>query len=385
MPKVLFITEVSPFPTVGGERLRSRYILECLDELGCETTALVMNKDSYDLSATQFAHVRLSPWPALDSSPGRTVLKYVTPDRGLLAMIEGQLRHGDIDVAFIDCGFYGQYIQPLKSLGLKVIYGTHNAQADLTRQTPARSPLHGLKIRAAAALQRWHEERFFKAADHVIVVSEEDLEYHAAMMPREKLIVLPNFLNLDDYRLEVAKENQVVMSGNFRSYQNRHGAQWLLDEVWNESLAEKVELVLVGKGSDEAFGRYHGQRGIRVLGAVDEIKPMIASSLISLVPLLHGSGTRLKCLEAMAIGTPVVSTEQGAEGIVHDGAIAIADTPSAFRSEIAALLDDPNLRQERATRAKQAMEERYSSTVAKHILSQLLGSGDPGLTAEAAA
>ena len=367
------MTEISPFPTWGGDRLRSRHLLECLDQMGCETTALVTNKDSYDFSTLPFAHVRFVPWPPLDESLGRPILKYMTPDRGLMAAIQDQLRQADYDVAFIDCGFYGQYIRPLKALGLKVIYGTHNAQADLTRQMPASSFIHGLRIRATAGLQRWHERRFLKAADHVIVVSHEDLAYHAEMMPREKLTVLPNFLDLEAYDTERQEENQVIMSGNFRAYQNRVGAQWLLDEVWDETLAQRVELILVGRGSKEAFARYDGERGVRVLGEVETIQPYVAAAKIALVPLLHGSGTRLKCLEAMALGTPLVATALGAEGIEHEGAITIADTAADFRAAILALLDDPARCREHGRRGRVAMEAYYSSAVAKRILAVLMG------------
>lgn len=373
MPRVLYITEISPFPTWGGDRIRARYILECLDELGYETTALVTNKDEYDLSTASFRNVRLVSWQPADNSLSQSVLKYLAPDRNLLATIHNQIKQDQFDAAFIDSGFLGQYIRPLKAQGLKVIYGTHNAQADLTRQTPARSQFHGLKLRAAARLQRWHEGHFFGDADHVIVVSREDLEYHADMMPREKLVVLPNFLNLDDYEIEKKEQDTVVISGNFRAYQNRVGAQWLLDEIWDETLAGCAQLVIVGRGSKDFFARYDGARGVRIVGEVKAIQPYISSAKLALVPLLHGSGTRLKCLEAMALGTAVVATTIGAEGVEHQGAITNADTATEFRTAILELLNDPARRRGKATLGLNTMQTRYSSAVAKRILSNLIG------------
>ena len=201
------------------------------------------------------------------------------------------------------------------------------------------------------------------------------------MMPRDKLVVLPNFLNLDDYQAGGTRDDTVVMTGNFLAYQNRAGAQWLLDQVWTEDLAERAQLVLVGRGSKQFFSGYDGRRGVRVVGEVETVHPYIAAARLALVPLLHGSGTRLKCLEAMALATPVVSTTQGAEGIEHDGAIATADSVAEFRAAIFELLDNPARRRAQAERGLEVMKARYSSEVAQRILGDLIGVEAPAAVA----
>jgi len=96
-------------------------------------------------------------------------------------------------------------------------------------------------------------------------------------------------------------------------------------------------------------------------GFVEDIRPEIAGAWVAVVPILSGGGTRIKILEAMALGTPVVSTSKGAEGLdaVHEQHILIADDPAAFADCALRLMRDLLLRKRLATNARQLVEERY--------------------------
>ena len=88
---------------------------------------------------------------------------------------------------------------------------------------------------------------------------------------------------------------------------------------------------------------------------------MIATSWVCVAPLRIGGGTRLKILEAMALGTPVISTSKGAEGldVISGKHILIADTPSEFSSQAIHLLKNPELRDRLVVNARQLVEKRY--------------------------
>ncbi len=79
---------------------------------------------------------------------------------------------------------------------------------------------------------------------------------------------------------------------------------------------------------------------LKPVGEVENIKLLIAAATASIVPLLQGSGSRLKCIEAMALKTQLISTKHGAEGIEHKGSILIADKPADFQKQILRVLDD---------------------------------------------
>jgi glycosyltransferase involved in cell wall biosynthesis len=102
--------------------------------------------------------------------------------------------------------------------------------------------------------------------------------------------------------------------------------------------------------------------GVDVVGFVDDLRPYLASAAALVVPLRLGGGTRLKIVEGMAMGRPIVSTTLGAEGIeaTPERDILIADEPAAFAASVIRLLDDPALRRRLGQAGRQLAVERYS-------------------------
>src|SRR4029077_19625151 len=102
--------------------------------------------------------------------------------------------------------------------------------------------------------------------------------------------------------------------------------------------------------------------GLTFTGRVPDIAHLVAHSSVCVVPLRTGGGTRLKILEAMAVGTPVVATTKGAEGlaVTHGENILIADSPEAFSKEVLRVMDDFVLRARLAANARRLVERLYT-------------------------
>ncbi|MCK4664377.1 MAG: glycosyltransferase family 4 protein, partial [Bacteroidales bacterium] len=108
-------------------------------------------------------------------------------------------------------------------------------------------------------------------------------------------------------------------------------------------LFNQTELLLAGKGSEELVDNLQKEmslKNIKTTGTVDDIKPFIASAKASIIPLWQGSGSRLKCIEAMALKTQIISTSLGAEGIKHEGTILLADNAIDFQNSILQVLNN---------------------------------------------
>jgi glycosyltransferase involved in cell wall biosynthesis len=101
---------------------------------------------------------------------------------------------------------------------------------------------------------------------------------------------------------------------------------------------------------------------VRVHGFVDDIRPYFDEATVAICPVRNGGGTRIKVLDALAMGMPLVSTSIGCEGIdvVPERDLLVGDTPEAFAAQIGRLFDDPALRQRLAASARQLAEQRYS-------------------------
>ena len=151
---------------------------------------------------------------------------------------------------------------------------------------------------------------------------------------------------------------------------NYTGLKWFIEEVWDDALAGQFDLWLVGRNSKEALQQITGSeqwKNIVALGKVDDVKWYISVASGVIIPLLHGSGTRLKCLEAMALRTPIISTAKGVEGVVSNNFI-IADSAAGLKTAIAAFKGD--------TRTGEALREdfmkEYSAEVNRRRLNDII-------------
>jgi glycosyltransferase involved in cell wall biosynthesis len=123
----------------------------------------------------------------------------------------------------------------------------------------------------------------------------------------------------------------------------------------------QATLTIVGRTPTPAVQRLAANAAVRVTGRVDDVRPYIGQAGVYIVPLRIGGGTRLKIFEAMAMGSAVVSTTVGAEGLpVHDGVhLRIADDPQAFAAAVVRLMRTPAARERLGGAARALVVERY--------------------------
>jgi len=145
-------------------------------------------------------------------------------------------------------------------------------------------------------------------------------------------------------------------------------------EVWPLVRQRRPELRLVIVGAQPAAQVLALRKeGITVTGTVEDVRPFYRGALVSVVPLRVGGGTRLKVLEAMAAGTPVVSTSLGAEGLAVTAGkdILIADTPEAMADAIVSLQAKSPPWQELVANGRRSVRERYDWEVVGEVLWRL--------------
>lgn len=345
-------------------------------ELNYEVHAIIGNTDVTNIPAG-FNKIKFYPFDFSYTKCYKRLEIYrnlIFVNKDLAGLISKIMDNNTIDAAFIDYYFFGQYISLFSKRNIPVIYGTHNAQAVLIKQQPAVSFKNSLAKIADYIVNRFHECWFFRKANALIVVSGDDKKYHAGFIKKTKIFVIPNFLIQSDYKpVDGDKENYVLMTANFKAFQNIFGIEWFIREVWDQELAQKTRLVLVGLGSKEVFEKIRGKQetpGITALGEVDDLKPYIIRAKVSIVPLLHGSGSRLKCLESMALKTQLISTSKGAEGIEHDHSVLLADTPADFKQAILKVI---NNQIDHTEKAYQCFVNKYSVEPNKKIFASIIG------------
>ncbi|RQW88419.1 MAG: glycosyltransferase [Geobacter sp.] len=161
-----------------------------------------------------------------------------------------------------------------------------------------------------------------------------------------------------------AERSTIVFTGTMNHPPNDEGIQYFCKNIFPIILAKEPEakLVIVGNApSKEVQALADGCR-VKVTGFVPDTRPYFASAAVTIVPLLTGSGTRLKILEAMAMGKAIVSTTIGAEGIAcTDGEnILLADTPEEFSDKVLELMKNQNYSGSIGKKARELACEQYS-------------------------
>jgi glycosyltransferase involved in cell wall biosynthesis len=230
----------------------------------------------------------------------------------------------------------------------RLVLDLHNVESELHR-TCARTEkwphnvAHHQFSRASARLERAYIPRF----SSVLTASADDAAKARTLAPRVPVLVYPNALP-ETPLPAVAEEHVIAFSGNLEYHPNQSAVRYFATQIWPRLHAQwpAVRFRLIGKnprGVEHIVGQLPS---VELTGPVEDAVAELARAAVVVVPLLAGSGTRLKILEAWAAGRAVVSTTIGAEGLAaRDGDnIVIRDTASSFADAVSMLLESPEMR-----------------------------------------
>jgi glycosyltransferase involved in cell wall biosynthesis len=215
------------------------------------------------------------------------------------------------------------------------------------------------------------------------VASEAERKLVSAAAPGYTPIhVVPNFIDAGQYRPVPGPRGKesLVFTGSLRFAPNHDAVTWFVQDIF-PLIREKVagaQLTVTGDpGPLPPIGP-----GVVFAGKLDQVQTVLGSSAVSVVPIRQGGGTRLKILEAMAMGTPIVTTSKGVEGIeARNGEhLLIADTSDQFAEATTRLLLDPAYARNLAEAALKLVQSQYDS---RSVMPAFLGLIDEAAPAAA--
>jgi sugar transferase (PEP-CTERM/EpsH1 system associated) len=295
------------------------------------------------------------------------------PSAAFRAALVETLERLDPDVVEVEGIELAQYLFQVADLrGDKVrpllVYDDHNAEYVLQQrafETDVRQPRRW--IAAAYSYVQWrrlraYERRACLTADRVVAVSDTDAEALRKLVPGLELAVVPNGVDMDYYTAPVpplaAQEGpgdlDLVFTAKMDFRPNVDAVLWFSQSVLPLVRRESPETRFwaVGKTPHARLAPLAKDPGVVLTGWVEDVRPYIAGAGLYVIPLRIGGGTRLKVLEAMAMGKAIVSTALGCEGfdLVPDQELVIAGEPAEFAAAVLDLLRDAE-RQERLGRA----------------------------------
>jgi sugar transferase (PEP-CTERM/EpsH1 system associated) len=223
---------------------------------------------------------------------------------------------------------------------------------------------------------RRYESELYRQFDLCLVTSARDCRRIAEYIPlaSRQIGLVPNGVDLEYYRpdLDDRPGNRLVFNGALTYHPNYDAMDYFLREIFPRVQADAPEATLTITGATQGapVDALPASSRVTFTGYVDDIRPVVARSSVCVVPLRKGAGTRLKILEAMALGTPVISTSKGAEGLgVESGKqLLIADEPAEFADHTIRLIHNSELRGKLAANAIHFVREKYDwNTIGQHF------------------
>ena len=196
--------------------------------------------------------------------------------------------------------------------------------------------------------------------------SEGEREQVAAILPtyQGKFALVPNGVDITAHQQTFGpvEPDSLVYAGAMTYQANFDAVAYFLAEIWPRIRAERpqTQFYVTGKLQGVPVEQLPPREGVVFTGYLDDVRPRVAQSWSSVIPLRLGGGTRLKILESLALGTPVVTTSKGMEGLAlkPERDVLVADTPEAFAAAVLKLLRDPHLRTALSQHGQQAVQ-RY--------------------------
>jgi glycosyltransferase involved in cell wall biosynthesis len=180
-----------------------------------------------------------------------------------------------------------------------------------------------------------------------------------------RIKVIPNGVDCDHNRpgWGQARDCRLVFNGSLTYSANYDAMRWFLGQIYPlvQEQMPQVSLTITGSLQGVDLSGLNLDSSVQFSGHVADVRPLVGGATACVVPMRQGSGTRIKILEAMALGTPVVATSKGAEGlqVSHGHDLLIADPPAEFATQVLRLLRDPDLRGRLAANAHHLVERHY--------------------------
>ena len=387
--RALWISHFVPWPLRGGAYLRSYHLLEELArsaEVSFVTLSARVPPGGASLDEARraleahCARVRILdiPMERLPFARERIVARSLLAgsydevwlrSREMAEAVAGEVASFRPNFVYFDTIGLAQYARGIRDLPL--VMNHHNVESHMMRRRAgaARNPV----VRSILSLQARRLEVAEAAASRTfdlhLTVSELDRGRLEALHPGVRAEVVPNGTDTEYFRarspLDPVVPGSLVFVGGLHWYPNRSAVEWLLREVVPRLAARRpgFRLTVVGKAPSPEMERMAREDSrIELVGEAEDIRPFVSRSAVFACPMLEGGGTRLKILDAMAQGIPIVATRMAVEGIdIVDGENAlIADDPSTFCDALLRLFDDRELGERLARRARKLVEEAFA-------------------------
>jgi len=380
--RILYFSPRQCWPRDTGAKLRDYYLASQL-AARCPVTYLGLRDPSEASSEPPPAESGFMAYYSAARDSTYTVSKLV---RGLIGptpltvlnyssanvsrILAEVLQAGSFDAVQMEGVHLSAYLPVIRAAASRpvIVSDWHNVESEILHRYSQVNPnflRRAYAWRTANLLER-AETRFLGACGVHTVTSERERGRLQARHPAAEIHVIPNGVDVQYFASREPDpglpRTNLVFAGSMDYSANVDAVVWFVNNIWPELQREHPALsfAIVGRDPAPEVRALSGNR-VNVTGTVPDVRPYYSGALAAVVPLRIGSGTRLKILEAMAAGIPVISTRLGAEGLdLEDGThILIADSASEMIAAVSRLAASPELWQRLSRSGREVVSRSY--------------------------
>ena len=273
--------------------------------------------------------------------------------KDMASKLEHILRHEKFDIIHLESIYVTPYLDVIRKYSkAKVVIRMHNIEHQIWERLADNesNPMMKLVYRINKRQLEHVENTILKKMDGYMTISDPDFLFFQKTAPEVPGVVIPFGIDMENYELEddyiASDKPSLCHIGSMNWSPNMEGIEWFLDEVWPliHEAHPDLQFTVAGHGTPDKLLQRQDPN-VQFKGAVPSANEFMLDHDIMIVPLLSGSGVRVKIVEAMALGRVVITTSVGAEGLaVENGKhLFIADTPEEFLSVIDKCIQTPDI------------------------------------------
>jgi glycosyltransferase involved in cell wall biosynthesis len=380
--RILMLTNRVPFPADGGYAIVVHNTLEALLNQGCEVHLFSLNTtkhyiDTRDIDDPIFPKIKFHQYKIdnrinikdaflnLFSNQSYNISRFF--HTGCANRLAHLLQNNQFDIIQFEGLQVTPYLDIVKAnSSAKLIYRAHNIEYQIWKRLTQQESFIARKIYLGILSKRLKRFEFniLGKFDTIIAISFVDKHFFESLVQNVPVYTLSVALSLkkyeNDYKLSPNKSVGYIGSMDWRP--NIEGLDWFLEQVWPNilQLGSGITFHLAGKNIPKQY-QIMGDESFIMEGKVDNAIEFISRQHILIVPLLSGSGMRVKIIEAMALGKCIIATSIAAEGINyhHDRDILIADKSDDFYRQILRCFTEKNLINRIGEGAKKLVEKNH--------------------------
>lgn len=397
--KILILTNKLPYPPRDGGSIATLNMLRGLHAAGNQITCMAMNTDKHKFPVKKIpgelgeiirfigieCNTSIRPMRLLGNFlfSGKPYIATRFDIKAFRTALKGLLEQEDFDIIQLEGPYPGQYLDLIRNMSrARISLRAHNLEHLIWERKAQneRSPLRKRYLINMAGRLKQFELELARAVDTLIPISEQDCSAFRELGIQIPTFTVPAGLDLEHYQMtELPGSPSLFYIGALDWLPNQEGLQWFLKKVFERVLEAMpdLEFHVAGRNAPRAFERKLKHPNILYHGEVNSAIDFIRSKGVMLAPLLTGSGIRIKILEGMALGSPVVTTTAGIEGIParNHQHVVVEDEPEMFAKNLLKLLREKNETERMVKEAREFVERYFDTFELSNRLSQFYKTG----------